>query len=286
MNKKIRVLIVDDHPLFRQGIRWSLETEDDMDVVGEAENGQEAIKLADRLLPDVILVDIHLPGMNGLEVTRVIKRHHAHMNIVVVSVYEDDEQLFQAMKVGASAYSSKDVLPSDLIQVVRSVARGAYLINEHVLSRPHVARRVLHQFRELASTEDEQSGVLFAPLTSREIEILDCVARGLSNKEIAHELSISSQTVKNHITSILRKLQVNDRTMAVMYAIQKGWIKMGYGSEHDPQHPHPSRTPHPLHTLPDDPKDANNASDAADQSSRSDEGTTRSVGAGGLSRLP
>jgi DNA-binding NarL/FixJ family response regulator len=280
MNKKIRVLIVDDHPLFRQGIRWSLETEDDMDVVGEAENGQEAIKLADRLLPDVILVDIHLPGMNGLEVARVIKRHHAHMNIVIVSVYEDDEQLFHAMKVGASAYSSKDVLPSDLIQVVRSVARGAYLINEHVLSRPHVARRVLHQFRELASSEDEQSGVLFAPLTSREIEILDCVARGLSNKEIAHELSISSQTVKNHITSILRKLQVNDRTMAVMYAIQKGWIKMGYGSEHAPQNPHPSPA------LPDDPKGASNASDTAGDSSRSDEGTTRSVGAGGLSRLP
>lgn len=227
-HKNIRLLIVDDHPLFRQGIRWTLEAEDDMDVLGDAENGQEAIKLADKLMPDVILVDINLPGMNGLEVTRVIKRHHPHMNIIIVSVYEDDEQLFQAIRVGASAYSSKDVHPSELIRVIRDVANGAYLINERVLARPDVARRVLHQFRELAATEDDQSGALFAPLTSREIEILDCIARGLSNKEIASELNISSQTVKNHITSILRKLQVNDRTMAVMYAIQKGWIKMGY----------------------------------------------------------
>lgn len=227
-DKNIRILIVDDHPLFRQGIRWSLEAEGTLIVVGEAENGQEAIKLAEKHLPDVILVDINLPGMNGLEVTRVIKRHHPHIHVIIVSVYEDDEQLFQAIRVGASAYSCKDVHPSELMRSIHAVANGAYLINERVLARPDVARRVLHQFRELAATEDEQSGMLFAPLTSREIEILDCIARGLSNKEIASELSISSQTVKNHITSILRKLQVNDRTMAVMYAIQKGWIKMGY----------------------------------------------------------
>jgi DNA-binding NarL/FixJ family response regulator len=233
MNHKIRILIVDDHPLFRQGIRWSLETEEDMEVVGEAENGQEAIKLTERFLPEVVLVDVNLPGLNGLEVARVIKRQHANINIIVVSVYEDDEQLFHAMKVGASAYSSKDVHPEELVRIIREVANGAYLINEHILARPHVAKRVLHQFRELAATEDDQSGMIFAPLTSREIEILDCIARGLSNKEIAHELSISSQTVKNHITSILRKLQVNDRTMAVIYAIQKGWIKMGYTHEHD-----------------------------------------------------
>ena len=110
----------------------------------------------------------------------------------------------------------------------QEVPTRKYLINDSVLAKPHVASRVLHQFRELASTEDEQTSALFAPLTSREIEILDCIARGLSNKEIANELSISGQTVKNHITSILSKLQVNDRTMAVIYAIQKGWIRMGY----------------------------------------------------------
>ncbi len=228
MATKIKVLIIDDHPLFRQGIRWSLEDSGDMEVVGEAENGQEAIKLTERLLPDVVLVDINLPGLNGLEVARVIKRRDPRIGIIVLSVYEDDDQLFQAIKVGAAAYSSKDVNPADLLRYIREVSRGKYLINESVLAKPHVASRVLHQFRELAATEDEQTSQLFAPLTSREIEILDCIARGLSNKEIANELSISGQTVKNHITSILSKLQVNDRTMAVMFAIRQGWIKMGY----------------------------------------------------------
>ncbi|MBC8163124.1 MAG: response regulator transcription factor [Roseiflexaceae bacterium] len=224
----INVLIIDDHPLFRQGIRWSLEEAGDMRVVGEAENGQEAIKLAERTTPDVVLVDINLPGLNGLEVARVIKRRDPRMGLIVLSVYEDDDQLFQAIKVGAAAYSSKDVHPEALMHMIREVARGRYMINDSVLAKPHVATRVLHQFRELAASDDEQTSSLFAPLTSREIEILDCIARGLSNKEIANELSISGQTVKNHITSILSKLQVNDRTMAVIYAIQKGWIKMGF----------------------------------------------------------
>lgn len=222
----IRVLIIDDHPLFRQGIRWSLEDAPDIDVVGEAENGQEALKLTERLNPDVVLVDINLPGLNGLEVARVIKRRDPRIGIVVLSVYEDDDQLFQAIKVGAAAYATKDVDPNDLLGYIRDVARGKYLINDAVLAKPIVATRVLHQFRELAATEDEQTTDLFAPLTSREIEILDCIARGLSNKEIANELSISGQTVKNHITSILAKLQVNDRTMAVIYAIKRGWVRL------------------------------------------------------------
>lgn len=228
MSNPIRVLIIDDHPLFRQGIRWSLEDAADIAVIGEAENGQEALKLAERLNPDVVLVDINLPGLNGLEVARVIKRRDPRMGIIVLSVYEDDDQLFQAIKVGAAAYSSKDVNPEDLLLFIREVARGKYLINDAVLAKPNVATRVLHQFRELAATEDEQTTALFAPLTSREIEILDCIARGLSNKEIANELSISGQTVKNHITSILSKLQVNDRTMAVIFAIKRGWIRMGF----------------------------------------------------------
>jgi len=228
MANPIRVLIIDDHPLFRQGIRWSLEDAADVEVIGEAENGQEALKLTERLNPDVVLVDINLPGLNGLEVARVIKRRDPRIGIVVLSVYEDDDQLFQAIKVGAAAYSSKDVNPEELLHFIREVAKGKYLINDAVLAKPNVATRVLHQFRELAATEDEQTTALFAPLTSREIEILDCIARGLSNKEIANELSISGQTVKNHITSILSKLQVNDRTMAVIFAIQRGWIRMGF----------------------------------------------------------
>ncbi len=224
----IKVLIIDDHPLFRRGIRWTLDAAEDVDVIGEAENGTEAIAIAEKSFPDVALVDINLPGLNGLEVARVIKRRSPRIRLIVLSVYEDDEQLFNAIKVGASAYATKSLKPDDLLNVIREVNNGTYLINETVMSKPHIASRVLSQFRELTSnTEELGGGQLFAPLTSREIEILDCIARGMSNKEIANQLSISGQTVKNHITSILSKLQVNDRTMAVIFAIQKGWIKMG-----------------------------------------------------------
>jgi DNA-binding NarL/FixJ family response regulator len=222
----LTILIVDDHPLFRQGVRATLERESDFEVVGEAADGQEAIQMAEELSPEVVLIDISLPGLNGLEVARVIKRRQPQVCLIVLTVYEDDEQLFSAIKAGASAYSSKDVEPQRLIQMIRSVGRGKYLIDEHVFSKPHIATRVLHQFRELAAAEEEL-GALFSPLTGREIEILDCIAQGMTNKEIAERCYISSQTVKNHVTSILRKLQVNDRTSAVIYALRRGWIRLG-----------------------------------------------------------
>ncbi|MGC8874838.1 MAG: response regulator [Chloroflexia bacterium] len=225
VGETLTVLIVDDHPLFRQGVRAVLEREPDLRVVGEAGDGQEAIRLAEELAPDVVLIDISLPGLNGLEVARVIKRRQPQASLIVLTVYEDDEQLFNAIKAGASAYFSKDIQPQQLVQVIREVGRGTYLIDEHVFGKPHIATRVLHQFRELAAAEEEL-GSLFSPLTSREIEILDCMAQGLTNKEIADRLYISSQTVKNHVTAILRKLQVNDRTSAVIYALRRGWIRV------------------------------------------------------------
>ena len=203
----------------------TLDDSNEFEIVGEATDGQKAITLSEQLLPDVILCDINLPGMNGLEVSRVIKRRQPQTAIIVLSVYEDDEQLFLAIKAGAAAYSSKDIGPDELVDMVRQVARGNYIINENVLSKPIVAKRVLNQFRELATAENEQEPI-FAPLTNREVEILDCIARGNSNKEIARNLSISDQTVKNHITSILKKLNANDRTQAVITALRHGWIKM------------------------------------------------------------
>jgi DNA-binding NarL/FixJ family response regulator len=219
------LLIVDDHPLFLRGVKTTLEDSGEFQVVGEAPDGQRAIMLAEQLLPDVILIDINLPGMNGLEVSRVIKRRQPQSNIIILSVYEDDEQLFNAIKAGAAAYSPKDISPERLVDIVRQVARGNYIINDNVLSKPTVASRVLNQFRELSTTENENEPI-FAPLTPREVEILDCIARGNSNKEIARSLSISDQTVKNHITSILKKLNANDRTQAVITALRHGWIKM------------------------------------------------------------
>ncbi len=223
---KVRLLLVDDHPLFRQGVVWMLNNQPDLEIVGEVADGQAAIQQADILLPDLVLCDINLPGMNGLEVTRILKRRHPQMAVIILTLHEDDEQLFHAIRVGASAYAIKDIAGQDLVSLIRRVGRGEYLINENVLSRPFVASKVLDQFRELA-TLDEATDTVFSPLTPREVEILDCVARGNSNKEIARLLSISDQTVKNHITSILRKLAVNDRTQAVIYALRHGWIKLG-----------------------------------------------------------
>lgn len=222
---KVRILLVDDHPLFRQGVTWTLSNQPDLEIVGEVADGQGAIQQADILVPDLVLCDINLPGMNGLEVTRILKRRHPQMAVIILTLHEDDEQLFHAIRVGASAYAIKDIAAQDLISLIRRVGRGEYLINENVLSRPFVASKVLDQFRELA-TLDEAADTVFSPLTPREVEILDCVARGNSNKEIARLLSISDQTVKNHITSILKKLSVNDRTAAVVHALKKGWIKM------------------------------------------------------------
>jgi len=222
---QIEILVIDDHPLFRRGIRWSIEEEEDLQVVGEAASGQEAIRLSDVHVPDVVLLDLNLPDMSGLEVACILKRRHPQAGVIVLTMHEDDEQLFNAIRAGANAYSTKDIDPANLVQLIRRVGRGEYLINENVLSRPFVASKVLDQFRELAQI-DEVSSTVFSPLTPREVEILDSVAHGNSNKEIARLLNISDQTVKNHITSILRKLAVNDRTQAVIYALRHGWIKL------------------------------------------------------------
>lgn len=223
--EKIRVLVADDHPIFRQGLRGILEAEPDIDVVGEAQDGKQAIALARAVAPDVVLVDVHMPNGDGLEVARTVKLHLPRAGIILMTAYDDEEQLFQAIKVGASAFFLKDIRPDEILDGIRRAAAGEYLINESVLTKPLVASRVLKQFRDLSMVGQEMEP-LFVPLSAREIEVLDYIARGNSNKEIARALKISDQTVKNHITSILRKLAVNDRTQAVVYALRRGWIKM------------------------------------------------------------
>lgn len=225
-----RLVIVDDHPLFRKGVIGVLSGEPGLQVVGEAQDGHEALRLVEELEPDIVLIDVNLPGLSGLEVTRVIRRRWPHVSVVTMASSDDDEQLFAAIKAGAAAYLSKSAQAEGLLETVRAVARGHYPINDAVLARPSVASKVLDQFRQLAAQSSEVQG-FFSPLTNRELEILDCIARGHSNKEIARLLNISDQTVKNHITSILRKLAVNDRTQAVIYALKHGWIKMEEGSK-------------------------------------------------------
>ena len=220
-----RIVIVDDHALFRVGIRQILDRESDFDVVGEADDARSAVDAALETSPDVVLMDLSLPSPGGIETTSRIKRELPSTAIIVLAVEEDEDALFDAIKAGAAAFILKDVGPDDLLTIIRRVVNGEYLINDKVFSKPAVASRVLKEFRELA-VYGQDAAPIFAPLSPREVEILDNIAQGMTNKQVAYALSISEQTVKNHMSSILRKLAVNDRTQAVVYAMRQGWIKM------------------------------------------------------------
>jgi DNA-binding NarL/FixJ family response regulator len=223
----IRVIIVDEQPLFRQGIRATLEQMGNCIIVGESTDIDDVLELARVGNPDVALIDAGLTASDPLEIARQTRHIAPRMAIIILTPSEDEERLFQSIKVGAAAYYTRNITPAELADAVRKVSHGEYLINDDVLSKPQIASRVLKSFRELTvEEENEENKNLYSPLSSREVEILDYIARGNSNKEIAKSLKISDQTVKNHITSILKKLSVNDRTAAVVHALRHGWIKM------------------------------------------------------------
>ena len=186
-------------------MRKILELENDIEVVGEAGSGREALATVEELTPDVVLMDLGLPAPNGIETTQRLKRELPHTGVIVLASNDDEDQLFDAIKAGAAAYVLKDIDPTDLIAIIRRVRSGEYLINDKVFAKPAVASRVLKEFRELAVYGAEAQPI-FAPLSPREVEILDNIAQGMTNKQVAYALSISEQTVKNHMSSILRKL--------------------------------------------------------------------------------
>jgi DNA-binding NarL/FixJ family response regulator len=223
--ERVRILIVDDHALYRVGIRNILEREPDLEIVAEADDARTALDASFATNPDVILMDLSLPSPGGIETTQRVKRELPAAAIIVLSTEEDEDALFEAIKAGAAAFILKDIAPEDLVMVIRRVVAGEYLINDKVFSKPAVASRVLKEFRELA-VYGQEAAPIFAPLSPREVEILDNIAQGMTNKQVAYALSISEQTVKNHMSSILRKLSVNDRTQAVVYAMRQGWIRM------------------------------------------------------------
>ena len=225
MDDKIRIMIVEDHPLFGQGLRRVLEEEDDLEIIAEVSDGKLAVERAAELQPDVILMDVNLPGMNGLQATRAIRASTERTAIIVLTAYHDEEQLFHALRAGAAAYYPKDVLPGELITAIREVAKGNYVIGDNVMSAPQVANWLLKEFDELAQYGNDPDEI-FMPLSPREMEILQYITRGASNKEIARALGISRQTVKNHMSSILRKLAVNDRTQAAVLALRRGWVRL------------------------------------------------------------
>jgi len=224
---EVSVLVVDDHPLFRQGVVDALSLESGLRVVGQAADGSGALDLIHSLEPDVAIVDVNLPGVNGQQVTHQVAMEKLRTRVVLLTGYDDSEQILHAAIAGAAAYCSKDIEPSVLSNVVRQVAGGKYVIGEMVFTQ-HEFERWLDKQLDASRRSYSEPGNPFHPLSDREMEVLECVVRGMSNKEIAAMLGISHQTVKNHVTSILRKFSVDDRTQAVVYALKRGWVKLDH----------------------------------------------------------
>ena len=223
-DKIIRVVLADSSRLTTMGISQVLQKEADIELVGTAADGDEAAAKTLELEPDVLVIEADLPRTSGIKVTQRIRRELPHVGVVVLTAKDEEQTLFEAIRAGAAAYLNKDCDPVELVDAIRKARAGQFIINEKVFTRPAVASKVLAEFREL-SVYGPGSSHVFAPLSPREVQILDNIAQGMTNKEVAYALAISEQTVKNHMSSILRKLSVNDRTQAVVYAIRQGWIK-------------------------------------------------------------
>lgn len=223
-NNKVQVFIISQQSLFQQAIEQTFSDTDDIVIVGNTSINGEVLKAIDNLPPDVALLDLDGPSENGLELGRKIKQRSPNIGVIMLTSNPEDNQLFQALKAQAVAYLSKEVTAEQLIEIVRRVSKGEHPINESLTARPRVAEHVLQQFQELTSRSESEAFI--SPLTPREIEILQYIAQGYLNKQIAAELGISEQTIKNHVTSILRKLNANARTEAVVVAIKQGLIKI------------------------------------------------------------
>jgi DNA-binding NarL/FixJ family response regulator len=208
----VRVLIADDHTLFRSGLRALLNLFSDIQVIGEASTGEETIAKAMEHQPDIVLMDIQMPGVNGIEATRQIARRSPKTGVIVVTMFEDDSSVFSAMRAGARGYILKDAGEEEVLRAIRGVASGEAIFG------PAIARRLVHFF----SKSQGEPGVVFPELTEREREILDLIARGETNAEIVQQLVLSPNTVRNHISNIFSKLQVADRAEAIIRAREAG----------------------------------------------------------------
>ncbi|NMB88692.1 MAG: response regulator transcription factor [Chloroflexi bacterium] len=212
----IRVMIVDDQALFREGLHTLLSVQADIDVVAEAGNGEEALRLAVRHQPHVVLMDLRMPVLDGVQATRRLHASLPDCKVIVLTTFDDDESVFDGLRAGAIGYLLKDVSSEKLIEAIRSAARGEYFL------QPSITAKLMEEFSRLSRLHNNAHETLAEPLSSREVEILKLVATGASNKEIAEILVIAEGTVKNHLTNILSKLGVKDRTSAVLKAQQLG----------------------------------------------------------------
>jgi len=215
----IRVLLVDDQALFREGLETLLSVHKDIQVVGQANNGQEAVEVATRVQPDVILMDMRMPVLDGIGATRCLKKALPKCRVIVLTTFDDDEYVFDALRAGAVGYLLKDVASAQLVEAIRATARGESIL------QPSVAAKVITEFTRVSSMiPAAQMEQLIEPLSERESDILALIARGASNKEIANQLFIAEGTVKNHVTHILGKLGVRDRTQAALKARELGLL--------------------------------------------------------------
>jgi two-component system response regulator DegU len=234
--QKISILLVDDHKLFREGVKRILEMEDHFQIVGEASDGEEACQMAADFQPDVILMDINMPKMTGVQATQRIKERAPESRIIILSIHDDENYVYKSLRSGAAGYLLKEMDSDALIEAINSVARGEAYIH------PKVTGKLITEFRRLSNMEhshdenvllsdvselggsDKESNIL--ALTPREREVLQLMAEGKSNRMIGEELFISEKTVKNHVSSILQKLDVQDRTQAVVMSIKNGWVRL------------------------------------------------------------
>ncbi|GAB4263862.1 MAG: response regulator transcription factor [Candidatus Promineifilaceae bacterium] len=218
MSEPIRILIVDDQRLMRDGLRILLEMEPDMTVVGEAENGREALTAYGELYPDVVLMDIRMPEMDGVAAIHQLRRQWPDARVIILTTFDDDEYIFEGLRAGALGYLLKDVSADELADAVRAVAAGDALID------PSVTRKVVAEFTRLAASRPQPQDTLPEPLTAREVEILQLVADGLTNRQIAERLFLAEGTVKNYVSNILAKIGARDRTQAALRARELGLV--------------------------------------------------------------
>ena len=218
--EKIKVLIADDHRVVREGLAAILKMKDDIHIVGEAQDGVEAVEKVRTLVPDVVLMDVSMPRMGGVEATRQIKREFPHIGIVALTMYDEQQYIFDLVRAGATGYLLKDSESSQIVAAIRAIYKGESLIH------PSVASKILAEFSLMSQKKGKKPGWVEHDLTEREITVLRLVADGKTNKEIANNLDLSEKTVKNHIANIFSKLHVYDRTQAVLYAIRKGLVKV------------------------------------------------------------
>lgn len=214
--EQIKIVIADDHVLFRAGTRSLLEQEPDLKVVGEASDGKEAVDLVAELRPNVVLMDIAMPKVNGIEATRQIKAHHSSTAVLILTAYDNDQYVLAILQAGAAGYLLKNARGSDLINAIRSVCAGEAVLDHTIAAKV---------FKRLAVPGQERPGVVLAEdLTEREIEILKLAAKGFTNKEIAAKLFLSRRTVQTHLANIFHKLEVGSRTEAILQALKRGWL--------------------------------------------------------------